>query len=169
MEKAKLDEILANHKKWLEENGGERANLRFADLNVADLSGADLRNADLSIADLSGADLRGADLSEADLRYADLREADLREANLSCADLSGADLGCADLSGADLSGANFDYSCFPLWCGGTDFKCDDKLILQLLAQISTLEYESNIITEEHRAMFLELGKHSHRASDLGLT
>jgi hypothetical protein len=56
-----------------------------------------------------------------------------------------------------------------LWCGGTDFKCDDKLILQLLAQISTLEYESNIITEEHRAMFLELGKHSHRASDLGLT
>jgi uncharacterized protein YjbI with pentapeptide repeats len=144
MEKAKLDEILANHKKWLEENGGERANLRFADLNVADLSGADLKFANLSCADLSG-----ADLSEADLRYADLSGADLR--------------------GADLSGANFDYSCFPLWCGGTDFKCDDKLILQLLAQISTLEYESNIITEEHRAMFLELGKHSHRASDLGLT
>ena len=144
MKKAKLDEILANHKKWLEENGGERANLRFADLNVADLSGADLKFANLSCADLSG-----ADLSEADLRYADLSGADLR--------------------GADLSGANFDYSCFPLWCGGTDFKCDDKLILQLLAQISTLEYESNIITEEHRAMFLELGKHSHRASDLGLT
>ena len=98
MEKAKLDEILANHKKWLEGNGGERADLRYA----------------------------------------------------------------------DLSGANLDYSCFPLWCGGTDFKCDDKLILQLLAHISTLEYESNIITEEHRAMFLELGKHSHIAIDLGL-
>ena len=98
MEKAKLDEILANHKKWLEENGGERADLRYA----------------------------------------------------------------------DLSGANLDYSCFPLWCGGTDFKCDDKLILQLLAHISTLEYESNIITEEHRAMFLKLGKHSHIAIDLEL-
>ena len=47
MKKEELDEILENHVKWLNEDGGKRA----------DLSGADLRGADLSDADLSGANL----------------------------------------------------------------------------------------------------------------
>ena len=52
--------ILERHKKWLKnEVGGERANLRGADLSWTDLSGTDLRGADLS-----GANLRGTDLSE---------------------------------------------------------------------------------------------------------
>ena len=76
MEASKLKEILEKHKMWLNgEEGGERANLRSADLIGADLIGADLRranlwNADLKIADLSGANLSGADLIGADLDYA---------------------------------------------------------------------------------------------------
>jgi hypothetical protein len=50
-----LRDILENHKKWLTNDGGERANL-----SGADLSGANLRWADLSGANLSGADLSGA-------------------------------------------------------------------------------------------------------------
>jgi uncharacterized protein YjbI with pentapeptide repeats len=123
--------ILEQHKLWVEGKGGERANLRDADLRYADLSGANLRNADLIVADLSGAylrdaDLRGADLRGADLRGADLRgaylrgaylrgaylrgadlrDADLRNANLRGADLRDADLRDADLRGADLRGAD---------------------------------------------------------------
>ena len=117
-----LNEILEKHLKWLNyENGGERADLRGADLRganiyIADLSGANLSGANLYIADLSGSNLRGADLRGADLRGANLsganlsganlRGANLYIANLYRADLRGADLCRADLSGADLSGAN---------------------------------------------------------------
>lgn len=63
MEKKQLKKILELHQKWInKEPGGERANLRGANLWRADLRGADLRDADLQVADLRDADLRGADL-----------------------------------------------------------------------------------------------------------
>ncbi|MBQ6533651.1 MAG: pentapeptide repeat-containing protein [Opitutales bacterium] len=113
----KLKEIIEKHKLWLQgKAGGERADLRDADLRKADLRdaylrGADLRKADLRAADLSGAYLRGAYLRDAYLRGANLREAALRGADLSGAylrdaDLSGADLRDADLRDADLRRAN---------------------------------------------------------------
>ena len=65
MEQKELDEILQLHKMWLnDEEGGERADLRGADLQGAYLRGADLRDADLR-----GAYLRGADLRDAVLDY----------------------------------------------------------------------------------------------------
>jgi uncharacterized protein YjbI with pentapeptide repeats len=74
----KLKDILYKHGKWLRnEDGGERADLSYADLRYADLGSTDLRYADLSSTDLSYADLRSADLSSTDLSYADLRSADL--------------------------------------------------------------------------------------------
>ena len=72
MNTTELKIILEKHKLWLEGNGGERANLRDADLRDANLRGADLRDADLRGANLRGADLRGANLRGADLRDADL-------------------------------------------------------------------------------------------------
>ena len=127
-----LDEILAEHKHWLESKGksGTHASLSNADLSDANLSDADLsglglfrtnlRNvnlsnallygATLSDADLSGANLRNAKLSGADLRSANLRNANLSNALLrailSKADLSNADMSNADLGGAVLDGAN---------------------------------------------------------------
>ena len=106
MTQEELNTILENHKKWLEENGGERANLKGANLRDADLYGADLRDADLRDADLRDANLYGADLYDADLRDADLRGADLRDADLRDAALCGADLCGADLCGVNLYGAN---------------------------------------------------------------
>lgn len=56
-------QILQRHAKFLaNEEGGERADLRWANLSGANLRGANLRGADLSGADLSEADLSGADL-----------------------------------------------------------------------------------------------------------
>ena len=95
--KDELQAILSKHKKWLlNEDGGERADLSWANLSRANLSWANLSRANLSRANLYCADLSWADLSGADL---------------SRADLSGADLSRADLSGANLSGAYAPLSC----------------------------------------------------------
>ena len=101
----------------------------------------------------------------ANLRGANLSEADLREADLSGADLRGADLCGANLCGANLCGANLDFSCFPLWCGGAKFKCDTKLVYQLLAHICTLEFDD---TEGIKELIMPFAVKSHRAVDLGL-
>jgi uncharacterized protein YjbI with pentapeptide repeats len=101
-----LAEIFFEHKKWLRDDGGKRADLSYADLSRANLSGADLSRANLSRADLSGANLSGADLSYANLSGTDLSRANLSGANLSYANLSGTDLSGANLSRANLSRAN---------------------------------------------------------------
>jgi uncharacterized protein YjbI with pentapeptide repeats len=93
MNPEQIKEVLSKHLSWRRGEGGERANLRSADLYGADLYGADLY---------------GADLSNANLRSADLSNANLRSANLSLADLSGANLSGANLSGADLRSALTD-------------------------------------------------------------
>jgi hypothetical protein len=146
MTSEEIKKVLDSHQKWInEEDGGERANLRWADLRCANLSGAKLSR---------------ADLREANLRLADLRWADLRGANLRLADLRGANLTRADLRWADL-----DLSCFPLWCGGSKFKCDMKLVYQLLAHICTLDFPDD---EGIKTLILPFAVKSHRAVDLGL-
>lgn len=55
MRKKELTEILEQHKLWLNNESGERADLRGANLIDADLRGANLRGANLIGADLSGA------------------------------------------------------------------------------------------------------------------
>ena len=146
MTSEEIKEVLDLHEKWLnDEEGGKRADLRRADLRGADLLGADLLGADLFGADLLGADLLGADLLGADLRLTNLRGADLRRADLRRADL--------------------DFSCFPLWCGGSKFKCDTKLVYQLLAHICTLEFDD---TEGIKKLIMPIAVKSHRAVDLGL-
>ena len=122
MEITKLNKILKKHEMWLDGiEGGERANLRYANLRDANLRGANLRYANLSGANLIDANLRGANLSDANLigtnligtnligtnlSGANLRDADLRYANLSDANLRGANLSDANLIGTNLRGAN---------------------------------------------------------------
>ena len=76
-----------------------------------------------------------------------------------------ADLSGANLRGADLSGANLDFSCFPLWYGGSKFKCDTKLVYQLLAHICTLEFDD---TEGIKNLIMPFASKSHRAGALRL-
>jgi uncharacterized protein YjbI with pentapeptide repeats len=155
----KLKQILENHKKWLRNEGGERADLHGADLHGADLRYTDLRRANMRGANLSGinvyganlsyADLEGSDLSYNDLRYADLRYTDLSYANLSYAELheinlSGANLNGANLSYADLRGANLSdivynetTAFFALQCPEEGAfigwkKCEREVIVKLL-------------------------------------
>ena len=145
-----LQQILENHKKWLNCDGGERANLSGADLICANLSGADLSGANLSGADLIGANLR--------------------RANLSGADLSGANLRRANLSGADLSGANLDYSCLPLWCGSLSANFDDKQIIQFMYHTVKAGLQSNNVSEDVKTELLkmvDLANKFHRVEECG--
>lgn len=73
----------------------------------------------------------------------------------------------ADLSNANLRYADLDYSAFPLWCGGSNFKCDIKLIYQLLAHIATLKCEDEDY-KKIRKVILPYALKSHRAADLNL-
>ena len=66
---------------------------------------------------------------------------------------------------ANLRGADLDFSCFPLWCGGSKFKCDTKLVYQLLAHICTLDFDD---TEGIKNLIMPFAVRSHRAEDLGL-
>jgi len=61
-----LTKILNAHKKWVQGEGGGRANLGEADLREANLWGADLWGANLGEANLGEADLWGANLGGAD-------------------------------------------------------------------------------------------------------
>lgn len=119
MEEKELKEILTTHKEWLKDKSkGERADLQDADLQDANLRYADLRYANLQGTDLQRANLRGADLRDANLRY------------------------------ADLQGANIDLSSLPLWCGGLDFKIDERQAKQLLYHLINLMQYSEIDTKK---------------------
>lgn len=140
--KDELKEILRKHTLWVEcEEGGERADLRGADLWRADLRGANLQRADLQRANLQGADLRGADLRDADLWGANLRNADLREANL-------------------------DYSCWPLWCGSLDVKVDVRLAAQLAYHFCRLVCDDPAYIQARTAL-VPLSNTFHRADEYG--
>ena len=84
MEQPELNEILDQHKLWIETNGaeGKRANLKDAYLRAANLLGARLNRADLRYAYLNGAKLTGANLNGADLTGANLQYANLKDAIL---------------------------------------------------------------------------------------
>ena len=112
MEASKLNQILEQHKLWLETNEvqGERANLTDADLYCANLTDADLYGADLEGTNLRGAKLYGATLTRANLTRANLqgaylKDAILENANLENANLQGANLWDANLKDANLSDA----------------------------------------------------------------
>ena len=82
-----LKKIIEKHEKWMKgQDGGERADLRGANLCGANLYGANLRGANLRGANLCGANLYGANL-----RGANLCGANLYGANLCDADLFGAE------------------------------------------------------------------------------
>ena len=110
--------ILEKHAKWARgEDGGERADLRAADLRGADLCDADLCNANLRDADLSGANLRNTDLSGANLRDANLHRADLSDAHLRDANMSDANL--RDAKNIDKIAWNARTAFYPLQCPET--------------------------------------------------
>ena len=100
-----LNKILADHALWLEDKGGKKADLQWADLRGAQLQRTDLQGAQLQWAQLQGADLQGAQIQWAQLQGADLQWAQLQGAQLQGADLQGAQLQWAQLQGADLQGA----------------------------------------------------------------
>ena len=161
MKAADLQEILDNHKKWLNlEDGGKRADLRFADLQSANLQSANLQNADLRFANL-----RYADLQNADLRYADLQCAYLQGANLRYADLQYAYLQDANLQNANLQNADLDFSVWQLWCGSFSVKVDRKIFVQLLYHLLCVECDDPAVKKiQGMKKLIKLANEFHRTN-----
>ena len=182
MTKTELKIILYEHKRWVNNEGGCRADLRGADLRKADLRGINLSGANLSGANLRGADLRDSDLRNTKLSYTDLTGANLENSNLADSDLSWADLSYTDLSDTNLEGVNLkrtnlkgadlDYSCMPLWCGDLKANYDEKQIIQQLYHVlshvkysdhSTESLKEILLTDE----ILNLANEFHRVGECG--
>jgi hypothetical protein len=108
MTQEELDAVLEDHKLWLEEKGGRRANLYGAKLDFADLTGANLCGANLNATNLHRAKMSNADLNGASLNGANLYGADLIRANLCGVGFYDAILTRAKLDGADLTDASFE-------------------------------------------------------------
>lgn len=133
-----LDEIVEDHRAWVESGGklGRKADLARANFEGADLMGAELQGANLLRANLQGADLLLADLRGACLIEADLTEANLVSTNLRGASLAGANLSTASglvarqLAGASLFGASLPESLYPFDGIGKAAKVSN--ILQIL-------------------------------------
>ena len=172
MTEKELKKILHRHQLWLEgKEGGEQANLRWADLRGADLRGADLCEADLCGAnlrevDLRGANLRWADLCRADLCGANLQGAYLCRADLCGANLCGADLCGANLCGANLCGANLDFSCWPLWCGSLDVTVDKRIAAQLAYHFCRVRCDDPEVQAAQKAL-APLANQFHRVEECG--
>ena len=123
-----LKAIIYKHAKWARgEDGGERADLCYANLRKANLCGANLCGANLCGADLFGTNLCDADLCDADLRGANLRKANLCGANLCGADLRGA-------KNTDKTAWDAYTAFYPLQCPETGSfigykKAADKIVM----------------------------------------
>ena len=108
IEKAELDRIMEEHKKWLaDRNIGKRADLSGLSLCDMDLSGKDFSYANMEGVDLMGANLSGANLSHAYLRRAYLMKTDLSKATLVEADFSQARIYLSNLDECVGDGALF--------------------------------------------------------------
>ena len=69
-------------------------------------------------------------------------------ANLIRANLTDANLIRANLTGANLRGADLDFSCLPLWCGGLNFKIDEKTAKQIAYHLINLMQYSELNTKK---------------------
>ena len=186
MEMTELKNILALHKKWLnEEEDGKRADLhgsdlddicldnvdfRHANLKCASFRGAVITNSDFRSADLYGADFRGAFLQGSDFASANLKNADFTWANLCDADFLNADLTGAYLGEANLKGVDFDYSCLPLWCGSLDAHFDDKQLKQIAYHLVKAGLQSKNASNETKTELRKLipfANGFHRAEECG--
>ena len=76
-----------------------------------------------------------------------MSNANLKGANLDGANLKGANLYGANLKGANLVRANIDFSCFPIWCGGTNIKIDDRIACQLIYHLISCFNNENVSVE----------------------
>lgn len=119
MGQVELNEIIANHGRWLQGEGGKRANLIGANPIFVDLEGVDLHEANMRYASLYGADLNRAYLEGVDLEGADLRNADMEESVLYNADLCKANMRNVVLRGANLEGAKLPLGMYQVVGAGS--------------------------------------------------
>ena len=165
MTQEELNKILDKHEKWLnDEEGGERA-----DLSGKDVQGLDFSFRNLKRAYMAGTNMEGADMIRANMIGAEMTGANMTRANMIGVNLTEADMTRANMTGTNMAGANIDFSALPLWCGGLDFKIDERQAKQLMYHVVNLMQHSELDTKKvfkkHMYKWLEdshiVTKHDH--------
>ena len=65
-----------------------------------------------------------------------------------------ANLQHANLQHAYLQGADLDFSVLPIWCGGLNFKIDEKQAKQLMYHvINLMQYSKIKIPKSHKSLY----------------
>ena len=174
MDRAKLDEILEKHKKWLNnEEGGECADMRYSGLRHSDLSHSNLSHSDMRHSNLRYSDMNHSNLINSDMRHSNLSHSNLSHSDMRHSNLINSNLINSDMSHSNLSGSNLDYSCWPLWCGSLDVHIDDRIARQLLYHLMRPCLVSPDVSEDFkRALFtpelIAEANAFHRAEECGL-
>ncbi|MFA5572154.1 MAG: pentapeptide repeat-containing protein [Candidatus Bathyarchaeia archaeon] len=106
MTQDELNVIIAEHKLWLSNTGGKRADLVNVNLIGLNMSGANMSEANMSRANMSRANMSGANMSEANMSRANMFGANMSRANMFGANMSGANMSEANMFGANMSRAN---------------------------------------------------------------
>jgi len=136
MTQKELAKTLQEHKGWVANGSGRRADFRGADLQHVNFEGADLRFADF----------RAANLSHARFDRADCRHADFRAANLSHASCIGTDFTKASLDGADMAGVDLRAAKmeFATLAGADTAKGFDKMLADVTKGVKPKEADRGL-------------------------
>ena len=149
MNQKELNKVLSDHLKYLNDDGGQRANLQYANLQYANLNDSNLQGADLKFVNLNYSNLQGADLEGANLKFANLEGADLKFAN--------------------LQDANLDFTSISLSCGGLNFKIDERLAKQLMYHvINLMQYSKLDVNKVVKKQMYKWLSNSHLVTKHGL-
>jgi len=117
-----INEAIAQHALWLQNQGGRRLDLSGCNLSDCNLIGSNLSystmiGSNLIGSNLSYSNLIGSNLSYSNLRCANLSDCNLIGSNLRGSTLIGSNLRCANLSDCNLIGANLS-DCNLIGAGG---------------------------------------------------
>lgn len=115
-----LNIIIKEHKLWLKDRSGKRADLSDCDISKLDMSHADMRYSDvrgscMNGTNMSHSDMRLTNMSHislccADMGYSNMSGTDMSHANMSGANISGTNMRGTNMRGANMNGANMSYS-----------------------------------------------------------
>jgi len=167
-------------------------NLSHIDISEAELYNADLYNVDFSHTKLRDSNLSGSiltnsvfyrtDISWVNMKCVSGTNVTFNQSNLGWSDFSGADLKNSIFRNSRLTGVNFinvklngtrlynndiDFSCFPLFCGSLDIKCDEKLFQQLAYHLCRLIVDNDEIKQCQKAL-IDVANKFHRAIECGI-
>jgi len=131
------------------------------DLRDANFHRMSLRDLDFSGMDLSTVHFESAQLNNVIFDYADLSYCRFFNAQLKNVSFCNANLLGAGFIGASFENCNLDFSTFPLFCGGLDWKVDARIVRQQAYHLCSMKCDDPEFAEVRKNL-LSFANKFHR-------